>query len=75
MYPIALWVIDAQGLELRQDGIALDKFCDGFQPHQVADLIDGFDHGPIHGIFDHIFDEAAIDFQKIDRQILQIGKC
>jgi|GEM_PF-6107093 len=45
----------------------LDKLGNGAFAHDVANMIDHFHHRPIDRVVQHIFNEAAINFQIIDR--------
>jgi hypothetical protein len=40
----------------------------------MTDFVDRADHGQVERIIGDIFDEHAVDFQKIDRQIPEAGK-
>jgi hypothetical protein len=48
--------------------------ADRLHSHDVPDLIDGSDHGVIDPAFDYAFHQAAIDFQVVRRQHLQVAE-
>ena len=38
----------------------------------MTDLVNGSDHFAVNGIVQDLFDEAAVDLQEVDREVLQI---
>ena len=51
-----------------------DEFRDGFHAHNVAEAVNGIDHGTVSRIIDRPLDERAVDLQVIDRQVLEVGE-
>ena len=50
----------------------LGKFRDGLLAGQMADLVDRADHFTVDRIVQYFFDEAAVDLQEIDGEMLQV---
>src|SRR3984957_19988096 len=71
-HAIALRVIDAQALQHVDDFLVFCELGDGLLAGQVADLIDRTHHLAVDGIMQYLFDEAAVDLQVVDREVLQI---
>jgi hypothetical protein len=42
--------------------------------HHVADSLDGFDNGSVHGVRGDVTNESAVDLQEVDGQRLEIGE-
>ncbi len=61
-------------LRSARDLLALDRLGDGLLAHDVADLVDRLDHRAVDRIVQHVRDEAAVDLQEIDRQVLQVAE-
>ncbi|MNE71917.1 hypothetical protein D3C80_1678250 [compost metagenome] len=40
----------------------------------MADMIDHLHHGPVDRIIEHVLDEAAVDLEEVDRQVLQVSE-
>ena len=72
--PVALSVVYAHGLKFGHDRFALDKCGDGLQPHGLPDITDGFYYGVINLVVQQIPDEASVDLDVVDRQVLQVGE-
>lgn len=70
MYAKPLRKIDAQGVQQRQDAVILNVFSNSLYAHYAGNPGNGFNHGTVHPIVDDIFDERAINLEKIDRKIL-----
>ena len=73
-YRIALRIVDADGLQCRDDAVAFDEFGNGALAHHLADMVDHLDHGTVDPILQHVLDEAAVDFQIVDGQVFQVGE-
>src|SRR5438034_9783420 len=68
---IALRVVDADLAQALQDLLVLDEFRDRLLFHYVADVVDRLDHSAVDRIDQHVGHEAAIDLEKVHRQMLQ----
>src|ERR1700682_512488 len=69
---IALGVVDAKTAQHVDDFQILGKLRDGLLSGQMADLVDGTHHFPIDGVMQNLLDEAAVDLQVVDREMLQV---
>ena len=71
---ITLCEVHTDFFQFRQNCRTLDKLGDGFETHDMANIVDRRDHGKIDVIRMDVPHETAIDLQVLHRQILQIRK-
>ena len=75
MYAIALNIIHPDILGSFLNSLVFHVFSNCLQAKHMADQIDRLDHVCVSLIGMHVLDESTIDFQEIDAQVFQIGKC
>ena len=71
---ITLAIVNPDGFQHSPDFVILDKLGDGLHPHQLANFVNRLDHRIVDRIVDDTFDEHAIDFQVVHRQVFQVSK-
>src|SRR4051794_19845520 len=69
---IALRVIDAEAAQHLDDLHALGELRDRLLAGEMADFVDRAHHLAIDRIVQDLLDEAAVDLQEIDREVLQV---
>ncbi len=69
-----LRVVHAELLESCGNRVVFHELGDGLHADHMAELVDGFNHGVVHAVAEHILDEAAVDFEKVDRQAFEVGE-
>jgi hypothetical protein len=67
-------VIDAKFFQRGGDFLALDKFGDGADPHDVSDPVDGIDNGSAERIRENVFDEMPVDLDVVHLEIAEISE-
>jgi len=71
---IALRVVDAELFDRGENRARVDKFCDGFDAHFFGEVDNGFHNNLGIFIFVDVFDEAAIDLDKIGIELDDVGE-
>src|ERR1700692_2154764 len=73
-HAVALRVVDAEALQHVDDLLVLGELGNGLLAGQVPDFIDRTHHLAVDGIVQYLLDEAAVDLQVIDREVLEIAE-
>src|SRR4029077_1733256 len=71
--PVALGEIDSDIAQCSQNVAVLNELSNSALPHYMADMVDHLYHCAIDRVVQHVFDESAVDLQKIDRKMLQVA--
>ena len=67
-------VVDAHATKHRDDLLVLRKLGDGLLAGQVADFVNRAHHFAVNGVMQYLFDEAAVNLEKIDREMFEIAE-
>ena len=71
---IALRVVDAKLFDRGENRAGVDEFCDGFDAHFFGEVDNGFNDDLGIFIFVDVFDETAIDLDKIGIELDDVGE-
>ena len=71
---VTLRVVDAHPPQHRDDLFVLGEFGNRLLAGQVANLVNRTHHFAIDRIMQDFLDETPIDFQEINREVLQVTK-
>ncbi len=74
MNDAALCVADTYAFQFRQCDFVFDILRDRINSHHAADILDRFNLGTIDRVARHAFNIAAIYFQEVNIQVLEIRK-
>src|SRR5688572_2045261 len=73
-HPVALGIIDAETAQYLDDLRVLGPLRNRLLAGQVPDLVDRADHLAVDRVVQHALDEAAVDLEEIDREMLQVAE-
>src|SRR5215218_6005504 len=71
---VPLGVVDADLPQDVEGRPVLDRFGDGADAHDLADLVDRLDEGALDRVAQHVAHEAAVDLEEVDLEVLEVGE-
>ena len=71
---MTLNVVNANLAQRIQARLSTHEFGNSLLSHNVTDIVNGLHHDPIDRVFCQIFNETPVDFDNVDREMLEVSK-